>query len=63
MEYVDAMLTSIVLLKDMWSSISDCFNYQKILDENCTTLREKMERLKCREHDINIELKNAQYDR
>ncbi|XP_034680443.1 probable disease resistance protein At4g27220 [Vitis riparia] len=62
MEYVDAILTSIGLLKDMWSSISDCFNYQKILDENCTTLREKMERLKCREHDINIELEDAQYD-
>ncbi|XP_034678436.1 probable disease resistance protein At4g27220 isoform X2 [Vitis riparia] len=62
MEYVDAILTSIGLLKDMWSSISNCFNYQKILDENCTTLREKMERLKCREHDINTILNNAQYD-
>ncbi|KAJ9671355.1 hypothetical protein PVL29_025176 [Vitis rotundifolia] len=62
MEYVDAILASIGLLKDLWSPISDCFNYQKILDENCTTLRDKMERLKGREDDINTILKNVQYD-
>ena len=61
MEYVEAVLTSIELLKDMWPSISKCFNYRKILDKNCTTLKEKMERLKSREEDVYTELKNAQY--
>ncbi|RVW42901.1 Disease resistance protein RPS5 [Vitis vinifera] len=51
MEYVEAVLTSIGLLKDMWPSISKCFNYHKILDKNCKTLKEKMERLKSREQD------------
>ncbi|XP_034678823.1 disease resistance protein At4g27190-like [Vitis riparia] len=63
MEYVEAVLTSIGLLKDMWPSISKCFNYHKILDKNCKTLKEKMERLKSREQDIKIELQNAQYQR
>ena len=52
MEYVE-------LLKDMWSSISNYFNYHKILNENLTTLREKRKRLECREQDI-IDLENAQ---
>ncbi|KAJ9671381.1 hypothetical protein PVL29_025194 [Vitis rotundifolia] len=56
MEYVG-------LLKDMWSSISNYFNYHKILNENRTTLREKMKRLEYREQDINTELENAQYNR
>ncbi|KAJ9672735.1 hypothetical protein PVL29_026089 [Vitis rotundifolia] len=55
MEYVG-------LLKDMWSSISNYFNYHKILNENCTTLREKRKRLQCREQDINTKLENAQYN-
>ena len=63
MEYVEAVLTSIGLLKDMWPSISKCFNYRKILDKNCTTLKGKMERLKSREEDVYTELKNAQYQR
>ena len=63
MEYVEAVLTSIGLLKDMWPSISKCFNYHKILDKNCRTLKEKMERLKSREQDVKIELQNAQYQR
>ena len=63
MEYVEAVLTSITLLKDTWSSISRCFNYRKILDKNCTTLKEKMDRLKCREQDVYSELQNAQYQR
>ena len=63
MEYVEAVLTSIALLKDTWSSISRCFNYRKILDKNCTTLKEKMDRLKCREQDVYSELQNAQYQR
>ena len=63
MEYVDALLTSIGLLKNMWPSIYKCFNYHKILDKNCTTLKEKMERLKCREQDVCTELQNAQYQR
>lgn len=62
MEYVDTTLTCIGLLKDLWSSISNCFNYHEILEENCTTLRRKMERLESREHDINTILKKAQYD-
>ncbi|KAL6328905.1 hypothetical protein AAG906_003922 [Vitis piasezkii] len=56
MEYVE-------LLKDMWSSISNYFNYHKILNENLTTLREKRKRLECREEDINIELEDAQCNR
>ncbi|KAJ9671380.1 hypothetical protein PVL29_025193 [Vitis rotundifolia] len=56
MEYVE-------LLKDMWSSISNYFNYHKILNENRTTLIEKMKRLECREQAINTELENAQYNR
>ncbi|KAJ9671382.1 hypothetical protein PVL29_025195 [Vitis rotundifolia] len=56
MEYVG-------LLKDMWSSISNYFDYHKILNENRTTLREKRKRLECREQDINTELENAQYNR
>ena len=63
MEYVDAFLTSIGLLKNMWPSIYKCFNYHKILDKNCTTLKEKMERLKCREQDVCTELQNAEYQR
>ena len=63
MECADTVLTSIGLLKDMWPSIYKCFNYHKILDRNCSTLKEKMERLKCREQDICIELQNAQYQR
>ncbi|KAL6314399.1 hypothetical protein AAG906_022482 [Vitis piasezkii] len=57
MEYVEAVLTSIGLLKDMWSSISKCFNYHKILDKNCITLKEKMERLKSQ---VEIWLKEVQ---
>ncbi|KAJ9672743.1 hypothetical protein PVL29_026097 [Vitis rotundifolia] len=49
MEYVE-------LLKDMWSSISNYFNYHKILNENRKTLREKRKRLECREQDINTRL-------
>ena len=60
---MDYVLTSIGLLKDMWPSIYKCFNYHKILDRNCSTLKEKMERLKCREQDICTELQNAQYQR
>ncbi|XP_034679040.1 putative disease resistance protein At5g05400 [Vitis riparia] len=56
MEYVE-------LLKDMWSSISNYFNYHKILNENLTTLREKRRRLECREEDINTVLENAQNNR
>ncbi|XP_034679041.1 probable disease resistance protein At4g27220 [Vitis riparia] len=56
MEYVE-------LLKDMWSSISNYFNYHKILNENLTTLREKRKRLECREEDINTELGDAQCNR
>ena len=63
MEYMEAVLTSIGLLKDMWSSISKCFNYHKIVDKNCRILEEKMERLKCREQDVNVELQNAQFHR
>ena len=63
MEYVDTVLTSIGLLKDMWPSIYKCFNYHKTLDWNCSTFKEKMERLKCREQDICTELQNAQYQR
>ena len=54
MEYMEAVLTSIGLLKETWSSTPKCFNYHKILEE-------KMERLKSREQDVNTELEYAQY--
>ena len=60
---MNALLTSIGLLKNMWPSIYKCFNYHKILDQNCTTLKDKIERLKCREQDVCTELQNAQYQR
>ena len=63
MEYMEAVLTSIGLLKETWSSTSKCFNYHKILDKNCKILEEKMERLKSREQDVNTELEYAQYQR
>lgn len=63
MEHVGVVLTSIGLLKDMWPSISKCFNHHQILDRNYRTLKEKMKRLKSREQDVNIELQNAQYQR
>ncbi|KAJ9671353.1 hypothetical protein PVL29_025175 [Vitis rotundifolia] len=53
MEYVNAIL-SIEPMKALWSSISNYFNYHKILDEN----RRKRKRLECREQDI-IELENS----
>ena len=61
MHYVGGASTSIGLLKDMWSFIYECLNNYKILDENGSNLREKIERLKSCEDDIITELENARY--
>ena len=61
MHYVGGASTSIGLLEDMWSFIYECLNNYKILDENGSNLREKIERLKSCEDDIITELENARY--
>ena len=63
MDIVEAVLRSIELLNDAWSSISRCFNYHKILDNNCTNIKEKMERLRGLEQDVYAKLQNAQNQR
>ena len=59
--YMEGASTSIGLLKDMQSFIYECLNNYKILDENGSNLREKIERLKSCEDDIITKLENAGY--
>ncbi|KAK9286103.1 hypothetical protein L1049_014483 [Liquidambar formosana] len=62
MEFVQAVLTSIEILKNIWScNMGECLNYKRILDENIETLKRKMEELRSREEDIDAELTKAQH--